>query len=65
MATACGGQDWCSVTLGLTHDEARRIAADGTGPWTSMQIDCVLVRQAFGLAQHRTDKASAESDKQL
>jgi len=47
----------------LTYDGARRVAADGTGAWTSMQIDGVLVRIA--LTESRTEKAVAESDKQL
>ena len=49
----------------LTHDEARRIAADGTCAWTSTQIDRVLVRIAFAEAQHRTEKATAEPDEQF
>jgi len=52
-----------STAMLLTYDGARRVAADGTGAWTSMQIDGVFVRIA--LTESRTEKAVAESDKQL
>ena len=60
-----GGSDRHSVTCRLRHDEARRIAADGTGAWNSTQIDCVLARIAFAEAQRRTERATASSDKLL
>jgi len=43
----------------LTHDEARRIVADGIAAWTSTQIDCVLARIALAQTQRRTEKATA------
>ena len=52
-----GAGDRRSVTRRLTHDEARRIAADGIGASISRQIGCLHDRMAFSEVQRRAEKA--------